>query len=250
MPQRRVCCTHLHSLVTDESHILIALDGSPLTVGQVEWVARQGARVELTDTARQRLSANRAVIDAALDDGLPHYGINTGFGSLSRTRIPNDELGDLQHNLIRSHAAGIGEPLPDEVVRAMMLLLAASLARGLSGVRPRLVKHLTALLNAGITPIVPSIGSVGASGDLAPLAHVGLVLIGLGHARIADQEMSGADALARHTQFAGACQQLFGDTFGTFVETHDIHAITSPLFSSNRSPCHRCRRASWVTLVT
>ena len=101
---------------------------------------------------------------------MPHYGVNTGFGSLSRTRIPADQLRDLQRNLVRSHAAGIGDALPTDTVRAMMLLLAASLARGASGVRPVVVDQMLALLAHGITPVVPSIGSVGASGDLAPLA--------------------------------------------------------------------------------
>jgi len=119
----------------------------------------------------------------AMSDDQPHYGINTGFGSFSRQRISDTDLRDLQRNLIRSHAAGVGTPLPREVVRAMMLLLAASLTRGMSAVRPQVVEQIIALLNSGITPVVPGVGSCGASGDLAPLAHVALVLLGEGHAQ-------------------------------------------------------------------
>src|SRR5690606_17447482 len=130
----------------------------------------------------EALRRARAVVDEALDDGQAHYGINTGFGSLARQRLAPGELRQSQLNLIRSHAAGVGEPLPVETVRAMMLLLAASLCRGCSGVRPEVVETLVAMLNAGVHPVVPSVGSVGASGDLAPLAHLALVLVGEGEA--------------------------------------------------------------------
>ncbi|MBL8760463.1 MAG: histidine ammonia-lyase, partial [Phycisphaerae bacterium] len=125
-----------------------------------------------------------------------HYGVNTGFGSLARKRIDADDLRELQRNLIRSHAAGIGTPLPSDVVRAMLLLTAASLARGHSGVRAEVVERLIAMLNAGLTPLVPSIGSVGASGDLAPLSHVALALIGEGEV-IADNRIQPAGAAMR-----------------------------------------------------
>lgn len=128
------------------------------------------------------MTASRAAIEARCDSGQAHYGINTGFGSLSRVRIPLGDLRTLQRNIIRSHAAGVGAPLPEDVVRACMLLLCASLSRGLSGVRPSVVEALASMLNAGVTPIVPSIGSVGASGDLSPLAAIGLVLMGEGQA--------------------------------------------------------------------
>src|SRR5262249_40122051 len=151
--------------------------------------------VELSDAARRATLASRAVVDATLRNGLPLYGINTGFGSLSRAQIAPGKLLILQKNLVRSHACGVGEPLPDEVVRATMLLTAASLSRGRSGVRPVVVETLLALLNAGITPVVPSVGSVGASGDLAPLAHIALVLIGEGRARVRGRsgEMNGME---------------------------------------------------------
>ncbi|HEY7416524.1 MAG TPA: histidine ammonia-lyase, partial [Ktedonobacteraceae bacterium] len=125
------------------------------------------------------------------------YGVTTGFGHLSKVRIPQEQLADLQRNILRSHAAGVGEPLSEDVVRAMMVLLAASLARGHSGVRVEVMQQLIGLLNAHITPIVPSRGSVGASGDLAPLAHLALVLIGEGEALLDGKRCSGADAL-RH----------------------------------------------------
>jgi histidine ammonia-lyase len=138
--------------------------------------------VQVAPAAIARVQASRDRVDAALARGVPIYGINTGFGSLSRMRIGDDQLRDLQSNLVRSHAAGICDPLPNEVVRAMLVVLAASLCRGLSGVRPAVIESVVALLNAGITPVVPSVGSVGASGDLAPLAHAALVLIGEGEA--------------------------------------------------------------------
>lgn len=158
----------------------VVLDGSPLRIEQVERVARHGARVRIAPRARAAMAASRREVERCLRDGRPHYGMNTGFGSLSRERIEAGQLRDLQRNLVRSHAAGVGPPLPGDTVRGMMLLLAASLARGCSGVRPIVAERLAELLNAGITPVVPETGSVGASGDLAPLAHAALVLIGEG----------------------------------------------------------------------
>lgn len=157
-----------------------------LSRDDVVQVARCGAQVTLGAKVPELLSAARKVVDAAQHDGEPHYGINTGFGSLSRKRIPQEDLRALQRNLIRSHAAGVGEILPVEIVRGMMLLLANSLSRGHSGVRPQVVELLVQLLNAGITPRVPSVGSVGASGDLAPLAALGLALIGEGECTLAN----------------------------------------------------------------
>ena len=159
---------------------LTLLDGSPLTTEQVARVARNLAPVTLARDARDRMNACRGSLLATIASGDAHYGINTGFGSLARTRIDDASLGELQRNLVRSHAAGIGEPLSVEVVRAMMVVLAASLSRGLSAVRPEVVDLILALLNHRITPMVPETGSVGASGDLAPLAHVALALIGEG----------------------------------------------------------------------
>ncbi len=156
------------------------LDGSALTIAQVAAVARRDATLALSPAARERMAGSRAVVDRLLDDGEPHYGVNTGFGSLARTRIPGDQLRALQLNLVRSHDAGVGAPLSRRIVRATMTLLAASLARGASGVRPVVVERIIALLDADLVPIVPAIGSVGASGDLAPLAAIARVLIGEG----------------------------------------------------------------------
>ncbi len=174
----------------------LVLDGRPLSPTAVENVARHGRLVTFADAARSAVQLNRKIIDDIANSGDAIYGVNTGFGSLSRHRIPREGIREVQRNLLRSHAAGVGEPLPPEVVRAMLLILAASLARARSGVRPIVIERLLDLLNAGITPIVPSRGSVGASGDLAPLAHAALVLIGEGHARVNGKEMSGREAFA------------------------------------------------------
>ena len=164
----------------------LLLDGSPLSIAEVARVARASLRVPapvaLAPAARERLLASRRTVDAALASGKAVYGLNTGFGSLSRVRIEHDRACELQRNIIRSHAAGVGEPLPREVSRALMVILAASLARGASGVRVETVELILELLNLHIDPVIPSRGSVGASGDLAPLAHAALLLIGEGEA--------------------------------------------------------------------
>ncbi len=178
-------------------HTIHILPDAPLTPPQIAQIARDRTPLQLTPESRQAIAACRAALERTLDDGLPHYGINTGFGSLSNQRINREDLATLQRNLIRSHAAGVGQPLPADVVRAMMAVLAASLARARSGVRPELVEHLLAVLNADITPVVPESGSVGASGDLAPLAHVALTLIGEGDAFTDAGRIPAADALRR-----------------------------------------------------
>ena len=187
----------------------LMLTGEPLTIEQVVAVACDGRRVELARPAVERLTAARALIERIVAEKQVVYGVTTGFGALSKVHIPTEHLSDLQHNLVRSHAAGVGAPLPPQVVRAMLVLTAASLARGASGVRPALVEALLGLLNHGVVPLVPSRGSVGASGDLAPLAHIALVLIGEGQAivlakpvedketrRQGDKESWQADALS------------------------------------------------------
>ena len=158
----------------------MTLDGGALDAGAVSAVASGGAIVRLAPATRRRVARCRRLLEQAAADGAPHYGVNTGFGSLARQRIAATELAQLQRNLVRSHAAGAGAPLPDAIVRATMLCLAASLARAHSGVRPEVIEQLLAFLNAGLTPVVPEIGSVGASGDLAPLAHIALPLMGEG----------------------------------------------------------------------
>ncbi|BDP44098.1 histidine ammonia-lyase (plasmid) [Deinococcus aetherius] len=151
-----------------------------LTLSDFGRVVRGGEPVTLAPGARERLRRARAVIERIVDGDEAVYGVNTGFGKFATVRIPREELAHLQHNLIVSHAIGVGEPLPTEVVRGMMLLRAQSLALGHSGVREEVVELLLALLNAGAHPVIPAQGSVGASGDLAPLAHLALALIGQG----------------------------------------------------------------------
>ena len=174
----------------------LSLSKRALSIAEVESVARFGRSVELSDEAIRQITDSRNALERAVASGKTIYGVNTGFGSLGRKRINDSQLRDVQRNLLRSHAAGVGEPLPDETVRAMLLLLAASLSRGHSGIRLTVVERIVDLLNHGITPVVPALGSVGASGDLAPLAHAVLVLIGEGTARYKDREVSGSDALA------------------------------------------------------
>ncbi len=176
-------------------HELILTTDLELSPRLVEDVARRGARVSLDAQSAARVDGCRGLLERVLDSGDPHYGINTGFGSLARERIAPEDLQTLQRNLIRSHAAGVGAALEADVVRAMMLVLATSLTRARSGVRPLVIEQILALLNHGITPVVPESGSVGASGDLAPLAHVTLVLMGEGEAFVDGARIPGGDAL-------------------------------------------------------
>ncbi|HVL46949.1 MAG TPA: histidine ammonia-lyase [Candidatus Thermoplasmatota archaeon] len=201
----------------------IAVDGESLSIEDVVAVARAGAVPVLADAARRRLGASRAVVerflgkgessygltsgdkvgrvkvavDALEEEGRVAYGITTGFGELARVHIPPSKVRELQLNLVRSHACGVGEPFADDVVRAVLLLRANALAKGLSGVRVAVVETLLGLLEKGVTPVVPSRGSLGASGDLVPLAHVALVLVGEGEARYRGETLPGAEALRR-----------------------------------------------------
>src|SRR3954466_2026588 len=178
---------------------MILLDGTSLTLSDLEAIADQGAPVALDPRAAQAVDAARAVVDRYAAGDAPVYGINTGFGSLAEVKIPRDALGALQRNLLRSHAAGVDTPLPARAVRAMMALRANVLAKGFSGIRRSTLELLIAALNARVHPVVPSRGSVGASGDLAPLAHLSLVLIGEGAATVGDDPavIGGGAALAR-----------------------------------------------------
>jgi histidine ammonia-lyase len=167
------------------------------TLDELERVARGGAPAPLTDADRERVAAARAVVDAALASGEAIYGVTTGIGNLASVRIGADDAVALQLNLVRSHAVGAGPPLPAEVVRGMLALLADSLRRGHSGVREQVVELLLAMLDRGVVPVVPSKGSVGSSGDLAPLAHIALVLVGEGEAELDGARLDGAAALRR-----------------------------------------------------
>ena len=157
---------------------MIELDGEHLSLQQVERVARARERAGLADAARARVTASREFLELQASSGAKVYGVNTGFGRMAEVVISPEQATQLQENLVRSHAAGVDDPMPDEDVRAIMVLRANALARGLSGCRPVVIDFILELLNRGVHPIVPRVGSVGASGDLAPLAHVALALIG------------------------------------------------------------------------
>jgi histidine ammonia-lyase len=175
----------------------VLLTGEPLSIEQVGAVARRNAPVAVADEVRARLTQGRRAIEAHLASSRPVYGVTTGFGALADVSIDRADIRRLQENLVRSHAAAVGDPLPVEVVRAMMLLRARTLAAGYSGVRPELLDLLVALINEGLHPVVPDRGSVGASGDLAQLAHIGLCLMGEGRVHGAEGPEPTADALAR-----------------------------------------------------
>ncbi|MFD2792755.1 histidine ammonia-lyase [Promicromonospora vindobonensis] len=162
----------------------VVLDGTPLTVDQVVAVARYGAPVEIHETAVARMAESRAVIEDLADDSVPHYGVSTGFGALARRHIPTEMRAQLQLSLVRSHAAGSGPEVETEVVRALQLLRLATLVTGHTGARPVTAQTYAAMLNAGITPVVHEYGSLGCSGDLAPLAHVALAAMGEGQVRV------------------------------------------------------------------
>src|SRR5215218_1389025 len=159
---------------------MVEIANRGLGLRDVVAVAREDAEVRLTAEATEAMAASAAIVERLADSDEPVYGVSTGFGSLATTPIPADRRVDLQRSLIRSHAAGMGPPVEREVVRAMMVLRARSLAMGYSGARPEVAEAIVAMLNAGITPVVPEHGSLGASGDLAPLAHCGLALMGEG----------------------------------------------------------------------
>jgi histidine ammonia-lyase len=178
---------------------MIELDGQSLTVDALVAIADGRERVDISPAAAARVRAARAVVDRQAHGDAPVYGVNTGFGSFAEVTIAPDALEALQRNLVRSHAAGVGEPLPARAVRAAMALRANVLAKGYSGIRLETLEALIGLINAGVHPVVPSRGSVGASGDLAPLAHMALVLIGEGEAQLGAPSpvYAGAEALRR-----------------------------------------------------
>ncbi len=159
---------------------VLELSGEPLTIENIASVASHNRKVAIAEHVWPKIKASRSVVESVIAGGETAYGINTGFGKLADVRIADADLKALQHNLVRSHASGVGDPLSVPETRAMLLLRANVLAKGHSGVRPVVVETLVALLNRGIHPVVPSRGSVGASGDLAPLAHLALALIGEG----------------------------------------------------------------------
>jgi histidine ammonia-lyase len=170
---------------------MVVLDGDHLTIEEVISVARGQDSAALASTSIQKMLASRAVVERLAAGDEPVYGVNTGVGLLADVRVPAADLEQLQRNVVRSHAAGTGDPLSAAEVRAMMLIRANVLAKGFSGIRPLVAERLCQMLEYHVTPAVPSQGSVGASGDLAPLAHMALVLMGEGEAELKGARMPG-----------------------------------------------------------
>ena len=177
---------------------MMRLGAETLSLKQLRAIARTGAALELDSAAREKLAMGHAALRSIVASGKPAYGINTGFGRLSQTRIPDEDLGELQRNIVLSHAAGTGPLLDDGTVRLVLALKIVSLAAGHSGVRPELVELLLELYNRRIHPCIPAKGSVGASGDLAPLAHLSLALLGIGEVRVGGATMPAATALEQN----------------------------------------------------
>src|ERR1700682_2520407 len=173
----------------------VLLTGNDLSFQQLRAVALQHESVSLHPSAIERMKSSRAVVDKLVASGLTAYGINTGFGKLASVRISTEQVRQLQVNLGRSHCCGVGTPLNEAETRSMILLRANALAKGFSGIRPEVVETLCAMLNAGVHPEIPSQGSVGASGDLASLAHLAQVVIGEGFARYKGERLAGGEAL-------------------------------------------------------
>src|SRR5215470_19637762 len=176
---------------------MLSLNGQRLTLSQIADVAYEREQVSLADEARERVETSRRVVEQIVSEGRTVYGVNTGFGKLSDVSIQTSQLRDLQLNLVRSHAVGLGRPLSIPEARAMLLLRANVIAAGLSGARPLVIETLIAMLEHGVTPVIPEKGSVGASGDLAPLAHLASTAIGEGEAFFDGNRVRSADALHR-----------------------------------------------------
>jgi histidine ammonia-lyase len=175
----------------------IELNGNELTFDQLYAVALHDEKVTLSRAAAERMNASRGVVERLVESGKTAYGINTGFGKLASVRISSEQVRQLQVNLVRSHACGVGQALSTAETRSLILLRANALAKGLSGVRPSTVETLCSMLSAGVHPVIPSQGSVGASGDLAPLAHLAQVVIGEGQAEFGGEILAGKEALRR-----------------------------------------------------
>jgi len=212
---------------------MVLLDGSSLSLEALEAVSYGRDTVGLAEAARERVRASRALVDRHAAGDVAVYGVNTGFGSLAEVKIPQDQLAALQLNLIRSHAAGVGDALPVPAVRALMLLRANVLAKGFSGIRDTTLDALVAMLNARVHPRVPSRGSVGASGDLAPLAHLALVLVGegqiLGTERLPPVTLAAKEGLAliNGTQASAAVLALAVLDAARLARAADIAAAMS-----------------------
>src|SRR3954467_8105905 len=184
MPRARV-----RAPMSPTSQTRVLIDGDTLKLEELLQVARGEAKVELSPEAARKVEASRKLVDQVAAGDVPSYGINTGFGTLAEVRIAKKDLRELQRNLILSHSVGVGVPLPLEEARALLLLRCNVLAKGFSGIRAQTLALAMEMLNRGVVPVVPGRGSVGASGDLAPLAHLALVLIGEGEAFFEGQRM-------------------------------------------------------------
>jgi len=180
-----------------KEHDTLVINGEDLTLEDVREVAVDGRKIAIAADARERMEASYALVGEILRSGEPIYGISTGFGEFSRVHLSYDQNIQLQLNLIRSHASGTGKPFDEKTVRAIMLLRLNALCVGYSGINPDIADLLVSFLNLGVTPIIPEQGSLGASGDLANLAHMSLVLVGEGRATVDGIEMDGREALAR-----------------------------------------------------
>ena len=223
---------------------VVHLDGPGVTIADVCTVARGGATVRLTEGAIERMDAARQIVED-LAHGEPVYGISTGFGALANVSIPEDRRTALQAALVRSHAAGMGPPVEDEVVRAMVFLRARTLALGASGARPVVAERMVDLINHGIVPVVPEYGSLGASGDLAPLAHAALVLMGEGLAVVDGRQLDGATALAG----AGLAPVVLREKEGLSV-TNGTDAILGMLCLAVHDATVLARQADMVAAMT
>jgi histidine ammonia-lyase len=224
----------------------LLIDGSSLTVADLVAVAEDGREVRLAPAARERMARTRAIVERLAASGEAVYGVTTGFGKLSDFAIAPDQLAQLQVNLVRSHAAGVGPRLPEREVRAMMLLRANVLAKGFSGARPELAELLCAMLNEGLWPSVPEQGSVGASGDLAPLAHLALALIGEGDLNHA----SGMGPAARVLAIRGLAPIVLGPKEGlALINGTQAHTGIAALALTEARRCWETAHAAGATTL-
>jgi len=196
-PRKRVTKKEKAQPQPEISSSPVIIDGHSLTLEQIENVALRNSSVAIQDVTKTKLLTSRNVVEELATGDDPLYGVNTGFGSLSQVKIPSSQIEELQLNLLRSHSVGVGEPYSPEVTRAIMLLRANVLAAGHSGVRPEILEQLITLMNENILPKIPQKGSVGASGDLAPLAHLALLLVGEGEALVDGEFIPGNEALQK-----------------------------------------------------
>ena len=226
----------------------LTIDGASLDLDGLEAVARHARPVALAPAARDAVRASRRVVDDAVARGAVVYGVTTGFGSFADVHVPLDRLRELQLNLIRSHAAGVGPALGEEETRALLLLRANVLAKGFSGVRPETLELLVELLNRRLHPVVPSQGSVGASGDLAPLAHLALVLVGEGECVFEGRRLSGAEAPCARAGLRAARRSSPRRASRSSTGPRLMTAVGGP--RAGRSPIASPRRPTWSARVT